>query len=268
MTPKVQRAINSFKNAHGFCVAMSCERGCESGDILSEIHNGGDMFCKELSRLGYATFQLKNPSKTTILALYHVLTKNLISYPKSYSRLFLYFTGHGREHSISTHDGYIKIHDLKKMLWPVSAPDLSEISKILIFDCCRGSIDGYTEDGTLSSENFTQDRPSSILDRPCTGNILIFYPSPLHCRTFADNDQVGFTTTELVKLLQTPKSQSLTDLLQCDLYNAVKEAVKNFPQCKEMHCNVEGTLEKPVYLHKEREEASKCIIIISVLIDN
>lgn len=217
--------------------------------------------------LGYATYHVKNPSSAMIEALIQVL-KEEIEFPETYRRFFLYYTGHGTENCIVTHDGYVPINFLKQSLWPSHAPKLAEIPKILLFDCCRGTINGESvlENKALVMFRLAFSDVNELSGvsngHGLVGNVLVFYTTHLHFQAFARLNGVGIATTELMKLLQRKESRSLLDVLQSDLYKAYQDVLRGEPEevrvkSSQVHPVVEGSLEEQIDLYKEKVKASE-----------
>ena len=261
VTPQIQAVVNGFPSALGLCIAFSSEQGCEDTDPVPNIHNAGRNICETFSNLGYATTEVVNPSKIELLAVFEAISKH-IHFSESYRRIVIYYTGHGVENCISLHDGYVNISYLKTLLWPKSAPNISKMPKVLIFDCCRGSIDGNSAPSnramfpmmySLAENSAIQQAPTD--GRP--GNTLTLFSTPLLTKAYAAKDGVGFATRELVKLLEKPKSRSLADIFQSELYQATKKVVGSFPECSHMYPNTDSTLEVSIDVYQEKMDASK-----------
>ncbi len=251
----IQGKIDGFPTAHGFCFAISCEEGCETSQTLPDIHKGAGIITDKFSKLGYAVYHLKNPTKVELMAAFHVLAED-ISFPDSYKNIFILFTGHGTEDYISTEDGYISCNDITTLFWPCAADKLSAIPKIFLFDCCRGNIDGQSSDVERQAYLLSSKMSERRANRPCQGNILTMFSAPPRCRAWSENG-IGFATAELAELLDQQKPRSLLDLLMVDLWKRVKEATKDYPECVEMHPMVEGCLEQSIDLYMDKVNASK-----------
>ena len=56
------------------------------------------------------------------------------SYPTSYQRMVMVFSGHGKEGALCTHDGSVSIEEIKDRFKPVKCP------KLFFIDACRGKL--------------------------------------------------------------------------------------------------------------------------------
>ena len=252
--------MDGFPCALGLCIAISSERGCESTDPVPNIHKAGDIIIRTFRDLGYATFRITNPSKIELLAVFEAVAKH-VQFQKWYHRLVIYYTGHGIQNCISLHDGYINISYLKTLLWPKVAPKISEMPKVLIFDCCRGSNDRNSapSNKAMFPMMYSLAENSAIQRAPAdgrSGNTLILF-STLLTKAYAADDGIGLATAELVKLLEKPESRSLADIFQSDLYKAIKKAVECYPECVHMYPIMESTLEVCINVYSEKMEASE-----------
>lgn len=194
---------------------------------------------------GYATLHVRNPLRGDLLALYHILASS-ISYPSSYKRLFFFFTGHGAVDHISTEDGLINIPDVISLFWRSNAPKIADIPKIFMFDCCR------TEMPSGSSVSSSSHGPDSR-DTSYGSNIFTLYTTLIRCASYQGLDGAGVPTAELVKILKDKDHGNLLDL-QMKLYHAMVD--KGYTE-EVMQPVMECTLHEPIFLHKERLEASK-----------
>lgn len=236
----MEEKIRAFPSALGLCVPLSCDRGCDFGDYIPDIHEGGRKIGTVFDMLGYSVCPFRNPSKKALEAIYRVIAN--IQYPPSYKRLFLFFTGHGLTDRVSTHDGLINISTL------IKESSTAAIPMIFIFDCCRNELLGYNHTELLKAE--LQKTESS--DRTCRGNVLVLYTTLYGQRSYEGRDGAGIPTTKLVEILNSSQRNLLE--IQKELHDAIKED-PSVPTG--MDPELHSTIYKDIFLHKERLEASE-----------
>ena len=201
-----------------------------------------------------------------LLAIFQALAV-CVKYPTSYSRLFIYYTGHGaKSNLISLRDGYVSISTLKTMLWRERAPKLGEMPKVLIFDCCRGNIDGKSDLHVRALLPIEYVAESSDSQYEPARNILTLFSTPPLCKTYAAKDGIGFTTAALVKLLEKTKSRSLTDIFHSELLKSVRSDVEGLQECDLMCPLVDGVLNDNINVYEEKMKASKSITYCGLVI--
>ena len=252
--------MDSFTSAIGLCVTFSSEEGFnKKAKRIPNIHNGGRLIRDTSKSLGYVTHEFVNPSVVKLLAVFQALAKH-VKYPEGSYRLVIYYTGHGIENGLSLYDGNVDISDLKTFLWQSVAPEISDIPKVLIFDCCRGEVDGKSEPSLRARlpQKYSEAETSTLQRHgPAAGNMLILFSTPLLCQAFADRDGVGFLTREVVKLLKEPVSQNLTEIFQSKLFEAMKRGTRGKEECHYMRPFVETTLEVDINVYEEKIRASE-----------
>ena len=203
-----------------------------------------------------------------LLAIFRALAVH-VEYPTSYSRLFIYYTGHGvKNNLISLHDGYVNISTLKTMLWKERAPKLDEIPKVLIFDCCRGDIDGKSDPHVTALLPIEYAAESFNSQSEPARNILTLFSTPPLCKTYAAENGIGFTTAALVKLLEKKESRSLTDIFHSELLKSVRGDVEGLQECDLMCPLVDGVLNDNINVYEEKMKASKshCSLAAQIII--
>ena len=249
--------MDHFPDALGLCIAFSSERGYEKTmEHIPNIRNGGISITDTFRSLGYVTRRIENPSKFELLAVFRAIAKH-VKYPEGSYRIVIYCTGHGIENALSLKDGNVDISYLKTLLWKSVAPEISKIPKVLIFECCRGKIDGKSSpsDRTMLPQNHSRAEISTL---SAAGNMLVLFSTPLLCRAFGYNsDGVGILTREVVRLLKEPVSQSLAEVFQSKLYTAMERATRGYKQCHYMRPCVESTLEVTINVYEEKIRASE-----------
>lgn len=237
---KLQESCDRFPTAHGLVVAFSNEVGCEHTGCIPNIHTSSETVCNAFSKLGYAHCMFTEHHKVEMLAVYHQLSR--MEFPCSYNAIFIYFTGHGHKHHISTMDGYISINHLKVLLSDSNAPNLTDMVKILFFDCCR-----------------TKALVKGISQSPSVDNLMVFYMTPLGQRSFIVNDAgMSVGTIELVKLLEREEHCTITKLFSVDLSREIKSAVRKISnELIDIRPDFEGSLCKTIDLFADKMRASK-----------
>lgn len=250
---EIEQEIRKFPKANGLCIAISCEKGYRFGQHIPNIHEGGRKIKAVFDTFGYATCHFRNPSVRKLVAIYRILARNM-HYPTSYRRLFLFFTGHGVIDHISTEDGLINISDLISTFSNSSAPNIAGIPKIFMFDCCRNEIDGYEIRSTAVSSSSSHGMDSS--------NVLTLYTTLYRCKSYEGSDGAGIPTSELEKILKDSSHGSLVDI-QLQLYSAMAAKVSDPHSLEHMHSVMQSSLHEPIFLHKERLDASKSLPLVN-----
>ncbi len=229
-------------NAIGLCIVISSESGLDVGSPVKGIHQSGEDFENVFKKFGYATYHLKNPDCNDIKGLCRSLATQ-ITYPSSYRRFVFFYTGHGYADHICLGDGNISIYDMILNFWKCKAPDIADIPKLFIFDCCR----------TDYSDAIADRRSSTSFDSVSAFNIYVLYTTLPQSQSYA-SDGASIPTSCLIEILKDP-NHKFGDLHR-HLYVKVKEACDNPDMWDDMNPVSHTAVYETIDFHKEREEAS------------
>jgi len=176
------------------------------------------------------------------MALYQALATK-ITYPPSFKRLVFFYTGHGFYNHISVEDENINIYDIIMNFWIRNAPDIAEIPKIFIFDCCR----------TDKPDWMPEPRSSSSVESAAEYNIYILYTALPQTKSFA-SDGVSIPTTKLVEILKDRNHvfSELHSILQRRIQEECSSDVGNH-----MNPVTHTAMYEGIHFHQEREQASE-----------
>lgn len=215
----------------GLIILIACNDGPLSGQKpLVGVEKGADTMEDAFRKLGYATLRLPtNVNSKRVMATIKAASEYK-DYPRSYQRIFFYFTGHGISNAMCTPDGIIP-HD--KIVKPFESEHLRDIPKVFIFDCCR---------------DFNEDLPTS----PASVNTMIIYSTMCGGQAYAPHNESGIMTRELAELFLTER-KPITEIV-ADLSKKVKE----FGMRPVVLCQ----LEQSISLLEERNDASMCCLLI------
>ena len=179
------------QDAVGLIILVACSDGPLDGQKhLVGVEKGTDRMEDTFRKLGYATLRLpRNAERRRVMATIKAASETL-TYPRSYQRIFFYFTGHGICDAICTPDGCI---DHEKIVKPFQSKVLRNIPKVFIFDCCR---------------DFDATLPTS----PASVNTMIIYSTMRGGQAYAPHDESGIMTRMLAELLLTER-KSITEIV-------------------------------------------------------
>ena len=181
-----------------------------------------------------------------------------LTLPKSYSRVFFYFFGHGNDTSICLKDKSYKRTDIIKMLQSISSTH-SEICKIFFFDCCRrippvGSqpiqvVDNEASSTFVLGQLFSGSNDSEGDFTPGPNTFIIYatdFNSKAYFITHLEENEVteeevngcGLATLFLTKLAPI-RNESLANLLtevRSEVYKYIKEHPDNVERSEGSLC--------------------------------
>lgn len=245
----ITRVIEGFRNAVGLCIIISSESGFGIGSPVRGIHQSGREFEEVFKMFGYATHHVRNPNRNALMGLYRSLATE-ITYPDSYKRFVFFYTGHGFSDHISLVDGDLSIQDIISNFWKSEVPDLSDIPKIFIFDCCRTD----HPDGSLVR------RSTTSFDAVASYNIYVLYTTLPQSQSYAC-DGASIPTTSLVAILRDPNHDFLK--LHVALRAKIREACDNPDLRDDMNPVCQSAVYEPINFHQERRRPSMSLRVLA-----
>ena len=197
--------------------------------------------------LGYAILKLPiNLASSHFRAAIKAIASAQVSFPESYHRIFVYFTGHGGNDSIYTRDGNVKIEEITMPLSPNKAPHLELMTKIFIFDTCSN----------MSSS------------RSIFRNSIHVFPALPGYAAFTENDNCGLLTRHLSHALCTSQ-RSFGDIIIDVTAEMWKEIASNRQWRRQVPLDTQPllyqTLKTHVSLMEERQKASTYVRVTMYL---
>ena len=226
--------FKDFPSALGLIVLFACTSAAPSRNLprVPGVKEGVTKMIDTFRFLGYAILRLPvNLASWRYRAALKAVAS--VSFPESYHRIVVYFTGHGGDDSIDTPDGNLELVDITTPFSPNRAPHLEFLTKIFIFDTC-------------SSLN----KLHSIFR-----NSVFLFPAHSGYPAFAQTGGCGLLTQYLTRILRTsPNSFG-------DIVIDVSKEIENDHRWSD-YVPLESrplllqTLTSHVFLFKERKEAS------------
>ena len=214
----LQDAVNRKPAANGLAIIVANERSVKWPEHkdLPGARKDFETMKRTFEKLKFATLPILNPSRDELTQVILAAVSTQVQYPKTpdpqaYGRLVFYFSGHGDQKYIYTHDGVVDLQsEVFTPFLPGTSPHLAKIPKLFFIDACRGSgTDKGVRIRVCPPEHFRarggggEERVTSI------GNYLLACSTQPDMKAF-ENREGGFWTQEIARQLCDPNNIELS----------------------------------------------------------
>ena len=243
VTEECKDILKQFPKALGLIVLFACTVAASFRKLppVPGVVKGVDKMIATFRHLGHAVLRLPvNLASWQYRAAMKAVAS--LSFPESYRRMFVYYTGHGGNDSIDTPDGNLQLVDITNPYSPMEAPRLKHLTKVFIFDTCSSL---------------------SKLDSIFPNSVLLFPALPTY-PAFAKPDGCGLLTQHLAPALRT-SSESFGEVVIHVTDTMTKEIKENPLWHDQVSSDSQPlyfqTLQARVSLLNERLEASMLEVV-------
>ena len=241
----LRQVISHDPVARGLALIIANQRGpLPRQPVLMGVMRDFARMTDTFKKLKFAVLSYMDISKVGLLAVVSEVA-TCRHYPQCYRRIVFVFSGHGRYHFISSHDGDIDINAIIAMFQPCVAPLLGNIPKVFFIDACRGHVSMQPVFAPRGGE----DIQTKIV--PPYGNCLVVYSTMYLYKSF-ECEEGGIWMKLLSEKLLTLR-KSVFDVL-VDVNSELSELYQDKAHWKIIQQPTwEGSLNEHVKLLEEAE---------------
>lgn len=255
----LRQVISHNPAARGLALIIANQRGSQPGQpVLMGVMQDFARMTDTFTKLKFAVLSYVNISKVGLLAVVSEVA-TCQHYPQCYRRIVFVFSGHGRYHFISSHDGDVDINDIIAMFQPCVTPCLGNLPKLFFIDACRG----HVPMSPVFAPRGGEDIPTKIV--PPYGNCLVAYSTMYLFKAF-ECEEGGVWMKLLSEKLRTLR-KSVFDVL-VDVNSELSEMYQDKAHWKILQQPTwEGSLNEHVKLleEAERDGSGKYIELVIII---
>ena len=143
-TDSIRQICDNRPDARGIAVVFANRMAQgQTANPLHDVTVDQDNMKRALEALHFAVITETDIGRDAMQSLLTAVA-TYANYPHTYQRMVMVFSGHGTKGALCTHDGSVKIEEIKELFKPAACP------KLFFIDACRGEL-VMSRDGATSA---------------------------------------------------------------------------------------------------------------------